>query len=331
MLNDLLIIVFVFLSAFILGFSAARVYIKKTLQTLSEELMSKNKKIEDLDLSLRVAKTEISGLKTDLKGSVTQEVYEELKKIHKQELDKIDKWIKEQKTQIKTLHKQLETADKARMSLEDKHANQNQELAELQEKLEHTISRMQLAEERLNTAFDDEHELPNLQEVIFEREQEIAELRGKIEELEEIISDDNLSQDYGFKNMANFLNLESQLGTIKEEKTERIAPEADDTKEEDLATKAANDPNFPREKLDIEVVNADYAKEIDDLTQLKGIGEYTALKLNAVGIQNLKQISNLTEEDIKKVNTAIKFFPGRIKRDKWVNQAKEILKNREGN
>ncbi|MGB0525734.1 MAG: hypothetical protein ACPGJS_22335, partial [Flammeovirgaceae bacterium] len=97
--------------------------------------------------------------------------------------------------------------------------------------------------------------------------------------------------------------------------------------EEDLSTKASNDPNFPREKLAIDVVNAPYAKEIDDLTQLKGIGDYTALKLNAIGIQNFRQISNLTDEDIKKVNKAIKFFPGRIARDKWVEQAKEKLKD----
>jgi len=62
----------------------------------------------------------------------------------------------------------------------------------------------------------------------------------------------------------------------------------------------------------------------DDLKEIKGIGEFVESKLNALGIYHFKQLANLTEDDMDKVNDAIEFFPGRIKRDNWVEQAKKL-------
>ncbi len=64
----------------------------------------------------------------------------------------------------------------------------------------------------------------------------------------------------------------------------------------------------------------------DDLKQIKGIGEFVEKKLNALGIYNFGQVANLSGDDIDKVNDAIEFFPGRIKRDNWVGQAKNLAK-----
>jgi hypothetical protein len=49
-------------------------------------------------------------------------------------------------------------------------------------------------------------------------------------------------------------------------------------------------------------------------------------KLNALGIYKIEQIAKLTSELEDEVNIAIEFFPGRVKRDEWVNQAKELSK-----
>lgn len=62
----------------------------------------------------------------------------------------------------------------------------------------------------------------------------------------------------------------------------------------------------------------------DDLKKVKGIGEFVEKKLNALGIFNFKQLAKLTDSDMDNVNDAIEFFPGRIKRDKWVEQAKNL-------
>ena len=58
---------------------------------------------------------------------------------------------------------------------------------------------------------------------------------------------------------------------------------------------------------------------------IKGIGPFIEEKLNALGIYTYLQISKMTDTLEDQVNEAIEFFPGRVKRDQWVNQAKILL------
>lgn len=66
------------------------------------------------------------------------------------------------------------------------------------------------------------------------------------------------------------------------------------------------------------------ADEKDDLKIINGIGPGIEKKLNTLGIYSFRQISELTEESIKKLTESIKFFPGRIDRDRWVEQASKL-------
>jgi predicted flap endonuclease-1-like 5' DNA nuclease len=66
--------------------------------------------------------------------------------------------------------------------------------------------------------------------------------------------------------------------------------------------------------------------EADDLTVISGIGGWIQEKLNALDIYTFRQISNFTEEDISIVTEAIEYFPGRIERDEWILQAKELVR-----
>ena len=63
----------------------------------------------------------------------------------------------------------------------------------------------------------------------------------------------------------------------------------------------------------------------DDLQAIKGIGPFIEEKLNALGITTYRQIANMNAKLGEQVNKAIEFFPGRIKRDQWANQAKILL------
>ena len=63
----------------------------------------------------------------------------------------------------------------------------------------------------------------------------------------------------------------------------------------------------------------------DDLQVLKGVGPFIEEKLNALGITTYRQIANMDAKLEEQVNKAIEFFPGRIKRDQWANQAKILL------
>jgi len=60
--------------------------------------------------------------------------------------------------------------------------------------------------------------------------------------------------------------------------------------------------------------------------QIKGIGPKFEGDLNAKGIYYFRQIGAWKAADIKLVEELIGKFPGRIKRDEWVKQAKKLAK-----
>ena len=66
------------------------------------------------------------------------------------------------------------------------------------------------------------------------------------------------------------------------------------------------------------------ALDKDDLKIINGIGPGIEKKLNARGIISYWQISELTEDSIKELTGTILFFPGRIERDRWVEQASKL-------
>lgn len=80
-------------------------------------------------------------------------------------------------------------------------------------------------------------------------------------------------------------------------------------------------------ELDFAIIGTASAAEKDDLKIIKGIGPFIETKLNALGIFTFEQVANFTPEIEEQVNEAIEFFPGRIKRDNWAGQARELAKS----
>ena len=64
--------------------------------------------------------------------------------------------------------------------------------------------------------------------------------------------------------------------------------------------------------------------ERDDLKRISGIGPGLEKKLNAEGIYSFRQIASLTKSDVARLEQKVIKFPGRIKRDKWVEQARKL-------
>lgn len=62
----------------------------------------------------------------------------------------------------------------------------------------------------------------------------------------------------------------------------------------------------------------------DDLTLIDGIGATLQAKLNKLGITSFKQIAELTEQDIERINEQLA-FKGRIEREGWVAQARKLV------
>ncbi len=65
-------------------------------------------------------------------------------------------------------------------------------------------------------------------------------------------------------------------------------------------------------------------EEVDDLKRIKGVGSKMEAVLNEKGVYQFRQIAAFSGNDIDWVNEAIEAFPGRIERDDWVGQAREL-------
>ncbi|GAB4576941.1 MAG: 50S ribosomal protein L21 [Roseibium sp.] len=94
----------------------------------------------------------------------------------------------------------------------------------------------------------------------------------------------------------------------------KAAPKAEEADEEAKADDAAVEPLF----------TAPDGK--DDLKKISGVGPVLEKKLNALGITTYEQIINFSADDIARVDEVLN-FKGRIERDNWVEQAKELAGN----
>jgi predicted flap endonuclease-1-like 5' DNA nuclease len=66
----------------------------------------------------------------------------------------------------------------------------------------------------------------------------------------------------------------------------------------------------------------------DDLQQIKGVGAKLEQKLNMLGITNFRSLVDLTPEDYEQAHKLIPSLQSRIKRDKWMSQARSLHKEK---
>ncbi len=69
--------------------------------------------------------------------------------------------------------------------------------------------------------------------------------------------------------------------------------------------------------------------EKDDLKRISGVGPVLEGLLNDSGVFTFKQIAAFTKEDIAALDEKLEGFHGRIERDDWVTQAKELAAEKE--
>ncbi len=70
--------------------------------------------------------------------------------------------------------------------------------------------------------------------------------------------------------------------------------------------------------------------ETDDLKLISGVGPVLEEKLNAVGIYRFEQIANWTERNVEEFEELLS-FKGRVERENWISQAKELSEGKAGN
>jgi predicted flap endonuclease-1-like 5' DNA nuclease len=68
----------------------------------------------------------------------------------------------------------------------------------------------------------------------------------------------------------------------------------------------------------------------DDLKLIVGVGPVLERMLHQLGITTYKQIARWTERDIDEFDARLSEFPGRIRRDAWVTQARALHQSLHG-
>ncbi|MGR3758786.1 NADH-quinone oxidoreductase subunit E [Roseobacteraceae bacterium NS-SX3] len=79
------------------------------------------------------------------------------------------------------------------------------------------------------------------------------------------------------------------------------------------------------EEKEPETLSAPRGGQADDLKQLKGVGPKLEETLHGLGFYHFDQIANWTEAEIAWVDSRLK-FKGRIQREGWIEQARELAK-----
>ncbi len=70
--------------------------------------------------------------------------------------------------------------------------------------------------------------------------------------------------------------------------------------------------------------------DLDDLKHVRGIGPVLEKTLNDIGVYLYRQLAELDEAGIEWLARNVNTFPGRIRRDRWVEQASELMLRKYG-
>lgn len=62
-----------------------------------------------------------------------------------------------------------------------------------------------------------------------------------------------------------------------------------------------------------------------DLERIRGIGPVIAATLRSLGITTLHQVAALSDAELDRIDAHLDAFPGRARRDRWVQQAADLL------
>jgi len=155
-------------------------------------------------------------------------------------------------------------------------------------------------------------ELTSLQGKLDASDREIERLNGKLSEAEQALAEKTEQLEF------RLMETEEDLKEAEEELKET---ELQLHEKEELLRRISERKHL----LDYSSFGSATAEQKDDLKMISGIGPVIEEKLNSLDIYTFEQISKFSETDREVVNEAIEFFPGRIERDEWIAQAKELV------
>ena len=120
------------------------------------------------------------------------------------------------------------------------------------------------------------------------------------------------------------MKLQIDTGKVEFERIKTSTKKIVETTQKKLEAK--EDEFEKKKRLLLNSIGKVSASEKDDLKQIRGIGPFIEKKLHQIGVYTIKQIASFKKDDVTRATELIKYFPGRIERDEWVFQAKELMR-----
>ena len=67
---------------------------------------------------------------------------------------------------------------------------------------------------------------------------------------------------------------------------------------------------------------------VDELTDIRGIGQVLARRLHELGIYRFQEIINLDADNVERVQSLIPDIERRMRRDEWIDQARMLYQSK---
>jgi len=316
--------------------------------TIQNELLLKN--VNGLRQELELTKKQKEGLAA--KDTTSSKELSELQIF----LEKARKKQAQQNSEINNFRLQQVDFQQKVNSL----SNENKELIEEKQKLEEELNTIKTQVSQLGNEYDtlstqykssveelakmDKTELFRLERTITDLEEQLSAKdetaqeqnniiagKRKLEHELELIKEENRNWKVQFYEITgtidSYKNKNQSLNKVIQELQEEIRilgfqVSADEAPNNE---KAINAQMKLRNALGKRIKNA-LANEKDDLKKINGLNNFVEKRLNRLGIFTYEQISQLDDELINTMSTALQFLPDRIAEDDWVGQASDLLK-----
>ncbi|MCX6111881.1 MAG: hypothetical protein NTY22_01135 [Proteobacteria bacterium] len=220
---------------------------------------------------------------------------------HKEEIKRLNAINEKLENEAKDLNKQIQ-----------KLKNDNDYVKDQERKIREDIieEKQKYIEEVRSTKHDFQMEKQRYSGELKEARQNLQKLRV---EREKVVKELDLA-------LLNNQILKSENEKIKFQSNQKII----ETGRKKLEAK--EDEFEKKKRLLLDSIGKASISEKEDLKQIRGIGPFIEKKLHQIGVYTIKQVANFKKEDITRATDLIKYFPGRIERDEWVFQAKELMR-----
>ena len=279
------------------------------------------KEQERLHLQCRVAELEATVAEADRLRARVEELEPAQGRVHWLEVQLSDRDA-EHRSALHQLDSQLADRERRIAELEllqPQLKEQEASLTQWEMKYAHTLTQHEAQIARLEKQLAGQDQLRAQlllnEQLLHERDERIDGLQRQIQELE--------AQQQGLVGQVKMVG-------VKEEEITRLRKRLVEVRAA-LRIKTDGGSVVPRQtrqngsQLSLQMVQAKAAKDgqKDDLSKIHGIGPVFARTLNKMGLHTFVQIARWKPEDIAKVAKKLYTAPERIKRDKWIDEAKK--------